>query len=301
MPGSHPPTALTLVRRVLERECPQPRGTHLLIAVSGGGDSMALLHVLVLLRQKFGLLLSAHGVNHGLRPEAQGELATAAAFAQAHEVPFTVSQLALAAGGNLQARAREARYAALRREAERVGATRIATAHHADDRAETVLLRLLRGAGVAGLGVLPVQSGDLIRPLIRAPRAAIALHLTRHHVPYAHDPSNLDPRFLRVRVRQELMPLLKELSPGIVKHLTGLADQVSMGSLRPPLDDDGSPIPLNRAQRLEFAQMVATRQSAARIALPGDKELCIDKQTGEPVVISRTVAPSTLDGKRGKC
>ena len=70
---------------------------------------MALLHVLVLLRRKFGLLLSAHGVNHGLRPEARGELATAAAFAEAHEVPFTVSQLAVAAGGNLQARAREAR------------------------------------------------------------------------------------------------------------------------------------------------------------------------------------------------
>lgn len=306
MSASHPPTVLTLVRRVLGRECPQPRGSHLLIAVSGGGDSMALLHVLVLLRREFGLLLSAHGVNHGLRPEARDELATAAAFAEAHEVPFTVSQLALAAGGNLQARAREARYAALRSEAARVGATRIATAHHADDRAETVLLRLLRGAAVSGLGVLPVQSGDLIRPLIRAPRAAIALHLQRHSVPHAHDPSNLDPRFLRVRVRQELMPLLKELSPGIVKHLTGLADQVSMGSPHLPLDDlpldeQGRPIPLNRAQRLEFAQMVATRQSAARIALPGGKELCIDTQTGKPVVVSRTSAPPTPDGKQEKC
>jgi len=186
-----------------------------------------------------------------------------------------------------------------------VGATLIATAHHADDRAETVLLRLLRGAAVGGLGVLPVQSGDLIRPLIRAPRAAIALHLTRHAVPYASDPSNLDSRFLRVRVRQELMPLLKQLSPGIVKHLTGLADQVSMGSPRLPLDDlplddAGHPILLNRAQRLEFAQMVATRQSAARIALPGGKELRIDTQTGEPVVVS-TAAPSTADGKRKKC
>lgn len=299
MPPSHPPTAVTLARRALERECPLPRGSHLLVAVSGGGDSMALLHVLVLLRRKFGLVLSAHGVNHGLRPAARDELATAAAFAAAHEVPFSISHLELAPGGNLQARAREARYAALRREAAHVGASWIATAHHADDRAETVLLRLLRGAGVEGLGVLSVQSADLVRPLIRAPRAALAQHLARHGVPHANDPSNLDPRFLRVRVRQELMPLLKELSPGIVNHLTALADQVSMGAPQQPLDTEGPPVPLNRAQRRELAQIASTPGSGARIALRGGQELSIDVETGKPVVAP--AAPSTRRGKRQKC
>lgn len=299
MPPSHPPTAVTLARRVLQRECPLPRGSHLLVAVSGGGDSMALLHVLVLLRAKFGLVLSAHGVNHGLRPGALDELATAAAFAGAHEVPFSISHLELAPGGNLQARAREARYAALRRQAAHVGASCIATAHHADDRAETVLLRLLRGAAVAGLGVLPVRSGDLIRPLIRAPRAALALHLERHGVPFANDPSNLDPRFLRVRVRQELMPLLKQLSPGIVNHLTGLADQVSMGSQSQPLDDEGCPVPLNRAQRRELSQIASMPGSGARIALPGGLELSIDTETGKPVVAPG--APPVRPRKRQKC
>src|SRR5688500_1491469 len=149
---------------------------------------MALLHALALVRQRFGLILSAHGVHHGLRSEAEDELALASDFSRQHAVPFSVSRLELAPGGNLQARARAARYAALRGEAAQLGATLIATAHHADDRAETVLLRLLRGAGVAGLGVLPVRSHDLIRPLIRAPRAAILRHLERHGVPYREDP-----------------------------------------------------------------------------------------------------------------
>jgi len=260
---------------------------------------MALLHVLVLLRRKLGLILSAHGVNHGLRPDALAELTTAAAFAEAHEVPFSISHLELAPGGNLQARARKARYAALRRQAAHVGAGWIATAHHADDRAETVLLRLLRGAGVTGLGVLPVRSGDLIRPLIRAPRAALAQHLARHSVPHANDPSNLDPRFLRVRVRHELMPLLKELSPGVVNHLTSLADQVSMGSPHQPLHVDGRPIPLNRAQRRQLAQMAALPGSEARIALPGGEELSIDAETGKPVLAP--AAPLPRHGKRRKC
>ena len=302
MPPSHPPTLLTLAHRVLARECSLPRGSHLLVAVSGGGDSMALLHVLALLRRKLGLILSAHGVNHGLRPEAAHELLAAADFARAQEVPFSVSELGLAPGGNLQARAREARYVALRREAARVGATLIATAHHADDRAETVLLRLLRGTGVGGLGVLSAQSGDLIRPLIRAPRETIVLHLARHRVPHAHDPSNLDRRFLRVRVRHELLPLLKELSPGIVNHLTALADQVAMDPARQLLDEEGHPIPLNRAQRRELAQMASARHLGARIALPGGKELRLDADTGQPVVHARsTGTPPKRDGKRQKC
>lgn len=302
MAASHPPTLLTLVQRVLKRECPLPRGTHLLLAVSGGGDSMALLHALALVRQRFGLILSAHGVQHGLRPEADEELALASDFSRQHEVPFGVSRLELAPGGNLQARAREARYAALRRAAVHVGANVIATAHHADDRAETVLLRLLRGAAVAGLGVLPVRSDDLVRPLIRAPRAAILRHLERHAVPYRDDPSNRDPRFLRVRVRHELLPLLKQLSPGIVNHLTSLADQVSMPDLAEALDDDGCRVLLNRGQRLQLAQMAAAPWSRGRIALSDGKELSIDTKSGKPVIAARPSGTSALrDGKPEKC
>jgi tRNA(Ile)-lysidine synthase TilS/MesJ len=133
----------------------------------------------------------------------------------------------LTPGGNLQARAREARYAALRAAAAAAGAPLIATAHHADDRAETVLLRLLRGSGARGLAVLPPRNGDLVRPFTKARRKDIEAHLARHGVAFARDPSNDDPRYGRARVRNEVLPLLETLSPGVVAHLNALADELA--------------------------------------------------------------------------
>ncbi|MEI7892387.1 MAG: tRNA lysidine(34) synthetase TilS [Myxococcales bacterium] len=198
-----------------------------MVAVSGGPDSMALLHVLALLRGKHDFRFVAHGVDHGLRPEAEGELDGAEAFARALDVPFDRSRVSVVAGGNLQARARTLRYEALEAHVARVGASWLATAHHADDRAETVLLRLLRGAGPRGLAVLPERSGLRIRPMLAARRAAIDSHNTRHAVPFFLDPSNDNPRFLRVRVRRELLPLLAQLDAGVVEHLNALADDLA--------------------------------------------------------------------------
>ena len=130
-------------------------------------------------------------------------------------------------GGNLQARARDARWEALRTAASRLGADRIATGHHADDRAETVLLRILRGTTTRGLGVLPPHDGDRIRPFFRARRGDIDGHIARHHVPYAVDPSNADPRFARTRVRIEVLPLLERVTPRIVEHRCSLADDAA--------------------------------------------------------------------------
>src|SRR3982751_2993891 len=141
MPRSHPPTLITLVRRTLVEECGPLKGRAVLAAVSGGGDSQAMLSVLARLAPTLRYRLSAHGVDHGLRSEAGSELDKAQALATKLGVPFARTQLALARGGNLQARARTARYAALREVAQPEDAV-IATAHHADDRAETVLLRL---------------------------------------------------------------------------------------------------------------------------------------------------------------
>jgi tRNA(Ile)-lysidine synthase len=204
-----------------------PRGAVVLAAVSGGPDSIAMLHVLALLRSRLAFGLFAHGVDHGLRPEASAELDLAEAFARSLDVPFSRTQVVVGAGGNLQARARVERWAALRVAAERAGADRIATGHHADDRAETVLIRLLRGTRARGLGVLPPSDGDRIRPLYRARRADVDAHIARHHLPSAIDPSNRDPRFLRTRVRHELVPALEHLSPRIVEHLCRLADELS--------------------------------------------------------------------------
>jgi tRNA(Ile)-lysidine synthase len=174
-------------------------------------------------------------------------------------------------GGNLQARARKARYQALAEAAHAVGATAIATAHHADDRAETLLIRLMRGAGPRGLGVLPPRAPlssatglELIRPFLRARRTSIRAHLERHRVPFATDPSNEDPRFLRTRVRLELMPLLEDLSPGIVDHLVALADQLTTLETAPV----GS-YPLPRATQAALAELQRTGSRTARVWLPG--------------------------------
>jgi tRNA(Ile)-lysidine synthase len=233
MARSHPPSLVTLVRRTLLEECEPLASRTVLAAVSGGGDSQAMLSVLARLAPKLGFRLLAHGVDHGLRPAAAAELDLAGALASKLGVPFARTRLELRGGANLQARARDARYEVLRAVATAAGgpSALVATAHHADDRAETVLLRLLRGAGPRGLAVLEPRSHDLLRPLIRAAKADVRLHLTRHGVDFADDPSNTDKAFLRVRVRRELLPLLENLSPRIVQHLNALADALQGSGL----------------------------------------------------------------------
>ncbi len=268
MSRSHPPSLLTLALRTAKDASLFAKGDVVLVAVSGGGDSTALLHVLARLRSKIGHELVAHGVDHGLRAEAGAELDLAAGVARSLGVTMTRSRVEVPRGGNLQARAREARLGALREAASRAGAKVIATGHHADDRAETVLLRLLRGAGPRGLAALPPRAGDLVRPLIRARRSDIEAHLARHELPHAEDPSNADPRFLRVRVRSELLPLLASLSPGIVSHLCALADQLSDAALP---DAAGTPPhtgALPRASRDALLALARTKSPRAEVRLP---------------------------------
>ena len=283
MPRSHPPTLLTLASRALREECGVVKGARVLVAVSGGPDSIALLDVLGRLSSSLGLSLVAHGVDHGLREEAPAELELAAPHAARLGVDFDVTKLALAPGGNLQARARDARYAALERVAKRRDLGLLATAHHADDRAETVLLRLLRGSGPRGLGVLPPREGPRIRPLIRARRSDVLGHLARHDIPFATDPSNTDRRFLRARVRAEVLPLLSELSPGVVAHLNALAD--ALGEAEAPVDWQrvaaSADVELGREHLRALSRARKLGLSSARVRLPGGKEAQVDARTGE--------------------
>jgi len=293
---SHPPTLITQVTRTLREECGVGRGSHVLLALSGGGDSMALLHVLSLLAKKQSFTLSAHGVDHGLRLAASAELDRAQAQCTALGVTFSRTVLSLTDGGNLQARARDARRAALLDAAESQGAELIATAHHADDRAETVLLRLLRGSGPPGLAVLPPRSGLWIRPQCRARKADIVAHLSRHTLGFAEDPSNNERRFLRSQVRFELMPLLERLSPQIVSHLCALADALGQGmrsnaDLAALTDEHGVALLLNRAQRQLVERARALGQRKARVSLPHGRELSLDSVTLQPVLAQARTRP----------
>jgi len=277
MPRSHPPTLITLARRTLLEECGPLAGRTVLAAVSGGGDSQAMLSVLARLARPLGYRLAAHGVDHGLRPEAGAELDKAEALAARLGVTFGRTRLTLARGGNLQARARDARYAALREVAAPDEAL-LATAHHADDRAETVLLRLLRGAGPRGLAVLAPRAQDVIRPLVRAGKRDVLLHLERHCLDFAEDPSNRDAAFLRVRVRHEALPLLEQLSPQIVRHLNALADALA-GSDLPALDGlDGleNEPDLNRAQIQAVLRASRLGRSVA-VRVAGGRDLRVQR------------------------
>jgi tRNA(Ile)-lysidine synthase len=299
MTRSHPPTLLTLVERTLSDELDLRAGDLVMVAVSGGPDSMALLHALAKLLPRRGVHLVAHAVDHGLRPEAVDELALAARFAHELGVPFTATSLEVVAGANLMARARDARYAALRGALAKVeppepmgesGRRFLATGHHADDRAETALIRLLRGSGPAGLAVLPARSADLIRPLIRARRSDVLAHITRHRIACCQDPTNRDPKYLRSRVRADVLPLLRELSPHIVEHLCALADalgQESEGSAptspaRVPAELAG--VRLGRAQRVSLERAFQARNTRARIPLRGGAIARVDLTTRKIVL-----------------
>ena len=294
MARSHPPTLITLVARTLREECGVRRGTRVLLALSGGGDSMALLHVLHVLTKKQGFELLAHGVDHGLRPEAAAELDCAEAQCRALGVAFSRTVLALTNGGNLQARARDARREALSAAAAEVQAELIATAHHANDRAETVLLRLLRGSGPPGLSVLPPRSGLWIRPQCRAQKSDVLAHLTRHRLLFAEDPSNHNLRFMRTRVRHELLPLLEQLSPQIVSHLCALADALGPSAGSPAesasattlFDERGVALLLNRAQRQLVGRARTFGQRTARVSLASGRELALDPVTLEPRLVA---------------
>jgi tRNA(Ile)-lysidine synthase len=292
MPRSHPPTLLKIAERTLREECRIRPGDRILVCVSGGGDSTALLDVLARLATRLDFSIHAHGVDHGLRSEASSELELAAALARAHDVPFTQSRVHVRLGSNLQSRARDARFEALWEAAKAVGAHWLATGHHAEDRAETVVMRLLRGAGPSGLAVLPPQQGQLLRPLIRARKEDILRHLERHGLRYASDPSNLDRRYLRVRVRHEVIPVLESLAPQVVVHLNALADQVYACARPRIIDPSGTEVALGRAAAAAVARAQSRHLYGARIRLPGGREVVIDRGTGRPVVIGAGDAAS---------
>lgn len=283
---SHPPTLITTTRRTLFEDCGVQKSDRILVAVSGGGDSLALLHVLHRLALEYGFGLVAHGVDHGLRAEAAHELDLAESLADDCRVQFSRTVLHVTPGSNLQARARQARYEALRAAATSTGATLIATGHHADDRAETVLLRLLTGAGPRGLAVLPPRAGRLIRPMLRARRADVLSHLARHGISHAEDPTNRDRRYLRTRVRFDVLPLLESLAPEVSRHLCALADQLAATPSSTVLDQAGREVQLGRAQLAELRRARRLGLRGARIRLPGGQELWFDQQTGRVLVAS---------------
>jgi tRNA(Ile)-lysidine synthase len=223
----------------LQGEHPIP----VVVAVSGGADSVCLLHVLWQLAGPWDLALHVAHVNHGLRPAAAADGEFVAALAAGCGLPFHVARLdpaALRADKNgLEAAARAARYAFLAEVARSLsgptGPARVATAHHASDQAETLLLRLVQGSGLRGLGALrplatvPVSPGGnkepvrLVRPLLAVEREGILAYLRRHQLTWVEDETNADTRLARNRLRHVVLPALAGLNPNIVATLARTA------------------------------------------------------------------------------
>ncbi|MCD7946832.1 MAG: tRNA lysidine(34) synthetase TilS [Oscillospiraceae bacterium] len=196
-----------------------PRDGLVLCAVSGGADSMCLLHLLCSRAGKGRYHVAAAHYNHQLRGgESNDDEAFVAAWCAAHDIPCFVGHgdvrgEAALRGKGTEETAREMRYAFLRRTAEEQGAVRIATAHQADDNAETVLLHLVRGCGLQGLTGIPPRRGEIVRPLLTTTRAAVLDYLREKQVPYREDSTNSDLTYTRNRLRHQVMPLLREMNP----------------------------------------------------------------------------------------
>ena len=210
---------LTAIRRY---DMVQP-GDTVICAVSGGADSMALLWAMWLLKEKLGITVEAAHFNHHLRAEESDRDAEfVAKFCDFHDIKLHMGGAQVTAGAKgLEAAAREARYRFL----YALPGT-IATAHTADDNAETVLMHLIRGSGLRGLGGITPKSGRLIRPMLDVTRGEVEAFLGEHWVKFITDSSNHSDAFLRNRLRHGVMPLLKAENPSIATGLSAAAQRI---------------------------------------------------------------------------
>jgi tRNA(Ile)-lysidine synthase len=225
---------LDLVRGTIERHrlLAPKRRNRVIVAVSGGPDSVALLDVLVQLRSEYRLDLRVAHLNHMLRPQAADDAEFVRAVAADYGLAVTVEsadvrKLGARAKLSLEEAGRNARREFLLRTAKAAHAHRIALGHHADDRVETVLMRVLRGTGVDGLAGIRPWAHPFIRPLFDASRAQIEQYLHERGLAYREDPSNRDPAFLRNRIRWELLPALEDMQPGFKAAALRLSELAS--------------------------------------------------------------------------
>jgi tRNA(Ile)-lysidine synthase len=275
------PPLVAAVDRALRATGMPPRSATLVVGLSGGADSVALLDALASLRRRRGFRLVAAHLDHHLRPGSGDDAAFCAELCRALDVPLRVGRADVRARaarerGGLEQAARRERYAFLRRVREEESAVAVAVAHTRDDQAETLLLRLLRGSGATGLAGMRPRRGDVVRPLLDVSREEVLAHLGERGLAWREDASNADLAHRRNRVRHELLPYLAErFNPAIraslartaallaedAAHLRGEAEALVTAIAR---EEDGDLV-LRRSPLAEAPTAVA--RAAIRLAL----------------------------------
>lgn len=228
--GARRSSAAVLQPTSLDRRFPQhlresrlilPSET-VVVALSGGLDSVVLLHLLHFHLRSWNLRLVAAHFDHRMREGSDADADWVAGLCRAWGVPLERGVAERPLRG--EAEAREARYRFLHAVAERHGAHRVATAHHADDQAETVLFRIIRGTGLRGLAGIPARRGKLVRPLLPFWRAELLAYARAARLRYREDPTNWSLSYARNRLRHDVLPRLEAIAPGAARALVRLAE-----------------------------------------------------------------------------
>lgn len=305
---------LNKLRKLLRQYDMVAPGDHVTCAVSGGADSVALLFGMYLLREKLGITLSAAHFNHCLRgEESDRDEQFVRDFCSRYDIPLSVGSARVAAGKKgLEAAAREARYAFF---ATLPG--KIATAHTADDNAETVLMHLVRGTGLRGLGGISPVNGNIIRPMLTVTRQEVVAFLEEYCLSHVEDSSNKTDDFLRNRLRHRVMPFLKEENPRLAENLSQMAMELrqdaqaleldgklpSVGELREMdpalrsrkisrfLKENGVPEP-ERSHIRAVDSLIFSEKPSARTNLPG--AVTVGRDYDRLVVLEQKTAPDEV-------
>ncbi len=257
-------------------------GEPLLVMLSGGGDSVCLLEVCV----RLGARVSVLHVNYGLREGAGQDEASCGELCEQLGVPLVVEQVSLSAPGNLQASAREARYAAAEQHAE----GHYAAGHTASDQAETVLYRLATSPGRRALLGMEPHRGRLVRPLLGVTRQEVRSYLRSRGLSWREDPSNADRRFARTRARADLLPVLRSLGPAAERSVAETALLLRDEAEVLDVAVDGALAALGGGPAVELARMRGLEPALARLVL----RRLAERGAGEARPLSRADADRLL-------
>lgn len=217
------------VKETIKKYAMISQGEHLLIALSGGPDSVCLLKVLSMLKDELEISLSAIYIDHRLRPdETPLEIDFCKKICDSLSIQLSIKSIdvlsfALSEKISKQEAARELRYRAFHETAFELKADKIVIGHNADDQAETILIRLIRGAGPLGLSGIPPVRQKIIRPLIEVERVEIEAFIDAHDIGFVVDSSNLTDRYVRNKIRHIIMPEIKKINPSVVKTISRTA------------------------------------------------------------------------------